>query len=147
MISFKEGLINSEIETVSIANFPNQALTVSPMLSSTFTQALQDKFTRQTRLTLVREDGDMNFEGEITGYTTNPVSISGDEYALMNRLTITVRVRFTNTIEPKSNYDKTFSSYADYSVNRSFMEVEGALIDEIVEKLVDDIFNTAVSSW
>lgn len=133
--------------TVSVSYFPNNAMMVAPSLSTTLTEALQDKFQRQTRLTLVNSGGDLNFEGEITGYNSEAISISGDEYAALNRLTITVKVRFTNIIEPNLNYDKTFSAYSDYDTSNLLTDIETTLIEEIVDMLVDDIFNDAVSNW
>ncbi len=134
-------------KTVSIAYFPNNALMVAPILSPTLTDELQSRFQRQTRLTLVREGGDLDFEGEITNYTSTPAAISGDEEAILNRLTITVRVRYTSVLEPQYNYEKTFSAFEDYDSNKLLQEVEGALISQIVEMLVEDIFNAAVSNW
>ncbi len=139
--------ISPEAKTVSIPYFPNSATMVAPILSSTLTDALQDKFSRQTRLTIVREDGDLAFEGEITNYTSTPTAVTADEYASLNRLTITVRVRFTNKIEPEYNFERTFSQYQDYDSNLMLSSVEGTLIPEIVDELVEDIFNAAVSNW
>ena len=82
--SFSGASISPEVKTVSIPRFPNNALLVAPILSSTLTEALQDRFSRQTRLTLVPEGGDLNFEGEITNYTSTPAAISGNEYAVRN---------------------------------------------------------------
>ncbi len=95
----------------------------------------------------VREDGDLAFEGEITNYVSNPISVSGNEYATQNRLTVTVRVRFTNRIEPQYDFDRTFSAYEDYDAMKLMQEVESTLLPEIVEKLSEDIFNAAVSNW
>ena len=145
--SFTGASISPEATTVSIAYFPNNAPLVAPILSATLTDALQDRFLKQTRLNLVEEDGDLAFEGEITGYSSTAASISGDEYAQLNRLTITVKVKFTNKYDSKLNYTKTFSQYAEYDSNKLLQEVESTLIPEIVEKLVDDIFNAAVSNW
>ena len=145
--SFSGASISPEVKTVSIPRFPNNALLVAPILSSTRTEALQDRFSRQTRLTLVPEGGDLNFEGEITNYTSTPAAISGNEYAVRNNLTITVRVRFTNTIDPSQNYDKTFSAFAPYNSDQLLQNAEPTLIPEIVEQLVEDIFNAAVSQW
>lgn len=139
--------IPPDAKTVSISYFPNNAAMVAPILSSTLTDALQDRFARQTRLIQVREGGDLNFEGEITNYTSTPESISGDEIAVTNRLTITVRVRFTNALQPQYNYDKQFSQFAPYNTNKMLQEVEPSLIPEIVDMLVEDIFNAAVSNW
>mgnify|MGYP002589477878 CR=1 FL=1 len=134
--------IAPEIQTVSIARFPNNALLVAPILSSTLTDALQDRFTRQTRLAVVPENGDLRFEGEITNYTSTPAAVSGEEMAV-----ITVRVRFTNAFQPEFNYDKTFSAFSDYSSSRLLQEAEPTLIPEIVDQLVENIFNDAVSNW
>lgn len=139
--------ISPDAKTVSIAYFPNNAAMVAPILSSTLTDALQDRFARQTRLTQVREGGDLSFEGEIIDYTSVPESISGDEIAITNRLTVTVRVRFTNALEPQYNFDKRFSQFAPYNTNKLLQEVEPSLLPEIVDMLVEDIFNAAVSNW
>lgn len=134
-------------KTVSVGYFNNMAAMVSPILSPTFTDELKNKLASQTRLQLVAEDGDLSFSGEITGYSSDPVAISGDEYAMMNRLTITVRVKFVNKAEPRFSFEKTFSNYEDYNTNQLLTQVEGTLIPQIVEKLVDDIFNEALSNW
>lgn len=140
--------IPAEARTFSVAYFPNNAAMVSPILSSTLTDALVDKFTRQTRLEQVAEGGDFAFEGEITNYTSTTASVSSDDYALLNRLTITVRVRFTNAINEADSFaNKTFSAYADYDSTRLLTEVEGELIPEIVEQIVTDIFQAAAGNW
>ena len=90
-------------KTFSVAYFPNNAPMVSPSLSSTLVEALKDKFSRQTKLQLVEENGDFAFEGEIVGYTSTTASVSSDDYAILNRLTITVKVKFTNAIVPENS--------------------------------------------
>lgn len=139
--------ISPAASTVSVAYFPNNAAMVATSLSNTLTESLQDKFQRQTRLTLVTSGGDLNFEGEITNYTSVASSISGEEYATTNRLTITVNVRFTNLVDPNYNYSQSFSAYSDYSTDILLTDAEDTLIPEIVDMLVDDIFNAAVSNW
>ena len=120
---------------------------VTPMLSSTLTDALVDKFSRSTRLTQVQEGGDFAFEGEIVGYSSTTSSVSSGDYALQNRLTITVKVKFTNAIDDKMSFNKNFSAYADYDSTRLLNEVESELIPQIVEQLVTDIFQAAASNW
>ena len=140
--------IPAEAKTFSVAYFPHNAAMVSPILSSTLTDALVDKFTRQTRLEQVAEGGDFAFEGEITNYTSTTASVSSDDYALLNRLTITVRVRFTNAINEADSFaNKTFSAYADYDSTKLLTEVEGELIPEIVDQIVTDIFQAAAGNW
>lgn len=134
-------------KTVSVSYFNNMAAMVAPALSSTLTDELTRKLVTQTRLQSVREEGDLAFSGEIIDYRSEPVAVSGDEYAIMNRLTINVKVRFTNKAEPQNNFDKTFSEYADYNTTILLTTAETTLIPQIVEKLVDNIFNEALSAW
>lgn len=146
--TFSGASIPPEAKTFSVAHFPNNAAMVTPTLSPAFTEALKDRFSKQTKLTEVtNEPGDFAFEGEIVDYTTTPAAISGQEQAVRNRLTIRVRVRFTNAIDPKGSFDKTFQQFSEYSVNTPLQEAENTLIPEIVDMLVDDIFNAAASNW
>lgn len=139
--------IPPDARTFSVAYFPNNATMVSPILSSTLTEALVDIFTRRTRLTQVDEGGDFAFEGEITNYTSTTSSVSSDEYALLNRLTITVKVRFTNALDESMSFNRTFTAFEDYESTQLLTEVEGTLIPLIVDKLVTDIFQASASNW
>lgn len=145
--SFSGASIPLAAQTVSVPYFPNNAPMVAPTLSSTLTDALQDKFSRQTKLQLVSTGGDLAFEGEITNYTSTPAAITAAETAAMNRLTITVKVKFTNIYEPQNNYNKSFSAFAEYDATSLLQDVQDSLITEICEQLVQDIFNAAVANW
>ena len=145
--SFSGASIPLDARTVSIPYFPNNAPMVAPSLSSTLTDALQDKFAKQTKLELVSTGGDLAFEGEITNYTSTPAAITAAETAAMNRLTITVKVKFTNIYEPQNNYNKSFSAFAEYDANSLLQDVQDTLIQEICEQLIQDIFNAAVANW
>lgn len=140
--------IPPDAKTFSVAYFPNNATMVSPILSPTLTDALVDMFTRRTRLIQVEEGGDFAFEGEIINYTSTTASVSSDDYALLNRLTITVRVRFTNALDEKASWgSRTFTAYEDYDSTKLLTEVEGELIPQIVDKIVTDIFQASASNW
>ncbi len=145
--SFTGASIPAEAKTISVQQFPNNAPLVQPMLSQLLTDALRDKFASQTSLSQVPIDGDLAFEGAITDYRTQPVAPTGNEIAALNRLTISVRVVFTNKFEPKQGFESTFSQFKDYESSRSLSEVEQTLMEEIVEALVQDIFNRAVVNW
>lgn len=145
--SFSGASIPVDAKTVSIPYFPNNAPMVAPSLSSTLTDALQDKFARQTNLQLVSTGGDLAFEGEITNYTSTPSSVTSAETAAMNRLTITVKVKFTNIYEPQNNYNKSFNAFAEYDATSLLQDVQDMLITEICDQLVQDIFNAAVANW
>lgn len=139
--------IPPDAKTFSVAYFPNNATMVSPILSSTLTEALVDIFTRRTRLQQVDEGGDFAFEGEIINYTSTTASVSSTDNALLNRLTITVKVRFTNQLDEKMSFNRTFTAYEDYDSGRLLNEVEGNLIPQIVDKIVTDIFMASASNW
>ena len=134
-------------KTVSIDYFQNRSTYVNSTLSSKITEDLKDRFMSQTPLTLVKDGGDLHFEGTITGYTITTAAIKAGETAASNRLTITLKVTFSNQTAPENDFDKSYSRYADYDVSSSFAAVESTLVDEIVELLIDDIFNDSVVNW
>ena len=146
-ISLTGGTVDARAKTVAINTFPNNASLVNPQLSQVFTTALKDKIQGQTPLTIVATNGDYEIEGEITDYTVNPVAIQGNDSPAMNRLTITVRVRFTNKFDENQNFAQSFSRYADYYSSQNLSSVEAALVAEITEALTDDIFNKAFVNW
>lgn len=145
--SFSGASISPEVKTATVIYFQNMATMVAPSLTPTFNDALTQKIQRETRLQLLREGGDVVFEGQIIDYRSDPVAISGNEYAVMNRLTIAVKVKYINNKEPQFNFDRTFSEYGDYNSSQMLNSVEGTLIPEIVDKLVQNIFNEAFSNW
>ena len=146
-VSLTGGTVDARAKTVAINTFPNNAALVNPTLSQSFTTALKDKIQGQTPLTIVANDGDYTIDGEITGYTVNPVAIQGNDTPAMNRLTITVRVRFYNRFDEKQNFDQSFSRYADYYSSQNLSSVEAGLVSDISEALTDDIFNKAFVNW
>lgn len=145
--SFTGASIPPEVKSINIKYFPNNASLVEPTLSQKLTDALRDKFTSETSLILVNDGGDLVLEGSITGYTTSPVAIQGDDQAALNRLTITLDVTYTNTFDENMSFDSKFSRYADYSSDQNLADVQEQLIEEINVMLIEDIFNKAVINW
>ena len=145
--SFTGASISPDIKTVSISNFSNTAFIVNPNLSSLLTEKLRDRFIATTSLSPISKNGDLLFEGSITGYTTSPIAIQANEIAAQNRLTITASVKFTNKKDEKQNYESSFSRFADYQSSFPLSTVEDELSRKICDQLVDDIFNKAVVNW
>jgi len=145
--SFSGVNISQDVQSYSVEYFQNRAPLVQAQLSNVFTEALQDKIQSNTSLDLTNQGGDVHFSGEITGYATRPTAITGAETAARNRLTITVRVKYANGVEPELDYDTSFSRYEDYDASQDLSSVENELIELIVEDLVEDIFNKAFVSW
>jgi len=145
--SFTGASLAPDMRTVNVQYFTNQAPIFQPTVSNVFTEALKDKLISQSNLELVKDNSDLDFQGEITGYNTSPVAIQGNETAALNRLTISVHVKFTNNKNSKLNFDKTFQEYADFESSKTLSSVESELITQIVDKLTEDIFNASLSNW
>jgi hypothetical protein len=145
--SFTGASISPQVKTISIQYFQNRASLVQPGLSQNLTDALIDKCKAQTKLSFINGIGDVNFEGEITDYNTRPLTVAADQLAAMNRFTITIKVKFTNSIDTDLSYEKTFSRYEDYDSNLDLSQVEKTLVDKIVVLLVEDVFNEAFVNW
>ena len=137
-----------DAKTIQIDFFPNQAALVEPTLSQKFTQDMQDLFLRQTNLDLVTSGGDLKFEGEITQYRVNPMSATSQQTAAQNRLTITVNVRFFNRLKEEDDFEKQFSFYSDFDANSQLTGgVLELALEEILERIIQDIFNASVAKW
>lgn len=146
--SFTGTSIQADVKTITINYFEYQALKVNPSLSNDLTVALQDKFLKLTKLEQVDMDGDLEITGAVTGYDVKATAITANEQAAMNRLTVTVKISFTNRKYPEDDFpDKSFSAYADFDAMESLDAVESSLCEEIIEQLCDDMFNATVANW
>ncbi len=145
--SFTGASISPEIKTVSIDFFPSYAPLAPPTASQLFTEALKDVFLTQTNLVQVKSDGDLEFEGSITNYTSAPVAIQGNETAALTRVSMTVTVRFTNNVDEKQSFETSFSRFEDFETSQDLSAVEDELLRSINDQLTQDIFNKAVTNW
>ena len=146
--SFTGTSIQPDVKTVTINYFEYQALKVNPSLSNDLTTALQDKFLKLTKLEQVDMDGDLEITGAVTGYDVKATSITANEQAAQNRLTVSVKINFTNRKYPEDDFEgKSFSAYADFDAMQSLDAVEATLCEDIVEQLCEDIFNATVAQW
>lgn len=145
--SFSGTSIQPDVKTISIPFAEYKALRVNPSLANDLTLALQDKFRKLTSLEQVDMDGDLELVCEITGYDSKATAVTAQEVAAQNRLTVTVKIQFTNKKYPDEDVDKSFSAYADYDSAQSLDTVEASLCEEIIDKLCEDIFNATVAQW
>lgn len=134
-------------KTVSIHDFPNQAPLVYPPLSQNFTEGLKDIFIRRTKLQMVSANGDLDLEGEITGYAVAPMAVKEDAYSSMTRLTLTVRVRFANRANPDKDFERSFSAYREFNSNTMMESVQDELNEELIKEITDQIYNSTVADW
>jgi hypothetical protein len=146
--SFTGTSIQPDVKTITINYFEYTAMKVNPSLSNMLTEQMQEKFIKLTKLELVDIDGDLEIIGAVTGYDVKATAITANEQAAQNRLTVNVKISFTNRKYPEDDFpDKSFSAYADFDAMTSLDAVESQLCEEIVEQLCDDIFNATVANW
>lgn len=146
--SFAGTSIQPDVKSITINYFEYRALQVNPTLSNELTEALKTRFRQMTNLEQVSMDGDLEISGEITGYSVAASAVSAGDVATQNRLTVTVRVTFENRKHPEDNFEnQTFSAYADYDSTQSLDAVESTLVTEILDTIVENVFNATVAQW
>lgn len=133
--------------TVRVAEFPIRAALVYPPLQPMFENKLMDYISKNTRLQTTDGASDIELEGEITGYNLTPQAVTEDAYASMTRLTITVRVKYTDSKDDKKNIDQSFSAYRDFPATEMLTDVQDRLCEEISQELVELIFNATLGNW
>ena len=144
--SFKDVTIPPEVKTIKIGFIENKARYVNPQLSPRLTDKIQQKITGQTRLTRTNsDDAHYQVSGYIADYSVSTAGISGQQ-ASGNRLTVGVHITFRNTLDNKTEEFDISRSF-DFSANLSLPQAEGALLDEILRTLTDEIFNRIFSNW
>ena len=137
----------TKTKTISIVDFPNTAELVYPPLTQVFGEGLRDAYTKQTRLQLVKKGGDLHIEGEITGYQLTPMAIGTDSYAAETKLTLTVKVRFTNNKNPEDDFEKTYSASQIFPSTTMLTAVQADLAKIMIADIVDNIYNDTVAKW
>lgn len=145
--SFSGTSIQPDVKTITIPYVEYTALRVNPSLSNDLTEALKEKYRKLTRLEEVDVDGDLELVCTITGYDVKATAVTANEMASQNRLTVTVKVEFSNKKYPEDDVSNNFSAYEDFDATMSLDAVESGLCETIIEKLVEDIFNATVAQW
>jgi hypothetical protein len=137
----------TKVKTISVQDFPIQATLVYAPLSPAFTEGLKDMFIRQTKLKMIKKDGDLQIDGEIVGYDLTPMATQSDGYASETKLTVTVNVRFVNTTKPEENFEQKFSAFKTFQSTSMLEDVQDQLIEEITKEIAQSIFNKTVANW
>ncbi|HEY0977425.1 MAG TPA: LptE family protein [Flavobacteriales bacterium] len=144
--SFSGGDVG-QAKTMSVALFDARAPLCPPPSAQLLTETVRDLLQAQTPLNLVQRDGDVQYGGSVTGYDVQPVAIQANETAALNRLTISVSIQYTNTLEPKKNAEFTATRFADYPSSQDLSTVESALVEDISKQLAQDIFDRTLGNW
>jgi hypothetical protein len=145
-VSLSGASIPEEAKTISVGFFTNNTSLGAPSLSQRFSEKMRDVVSQQTQLALVKQNGDLQFEGYIADYNVAPVAIQTDQ-ASMNRMTISVNVKYTNKFEAVKSFEQTFTRFADFKSNENVSAKEPELVQEIYRQITEDIFNRAFNNW
>ena len=150
--SFTGSSIPVGVETFQVNYFDNTAggkpgSTIEPGLDRDFTIALQDLIVNQTSLNLVNEGGDIIYSGEIVEYSVTPMAATAEIKAAQNRLTMAVMVSYGNVSNEDDNIEKRFSFYYDFPGNLQVYDIKDSALEEIFERITQDIFNETLAKW
>ena len=147
LYSFSGTSIQPDVKTICIEPVENKAMKVNPSLANSLFEAMCDKYKKLTKLEQVEDGGDLYVLATIESYQVSAAAVTADEVAALNRLTVTVKVKFVNEKHPEDNFEKSFAAYEDYNSENALDAVEGTLCDTIIDKIVEDIFNATVANW
>ena len=137
----------SKTKTIQIADFPIRSSYVWAPMASMFNNQLQDQYANHTKLSIVRRNGDLKLEGEITRYEQRNKSVSSDGYTAQTELTMTVNVRFTNNKNHNEDFEQQFSDTQSFDSRQSLAAVQDELVGIMVKNIVEQIFNATVANW
>ena len=135
------------IKTIAIETFTNRASYQWAPMAPMFNNTLSDKYASQTKLRQVKRDGDLALSGEITSYDQTNKSISADGYSSMVQLRMTVKVKFTNSKKHEDDFDRTFSASREYDSSQQLTAVQEELVQQMIDDIVDQVFNATVAKW
>ena len=137
----------TKTKTIQINDFPIRSSYVWSPMGPMFNNELKDLFSRSTRLSQVKRNGDLKIEGEITQYSQRNKSVSSEGHSAQVELTMSVNVRFTNTVNHKEDFERQFTSTKTYDSTQSLSSVQEELVTQMVKDICDQIFNATVANW
>ncbi len=145
--SFTGISVSKDVKTYQVDYFPNNAPLVEPGLNEDFRNKLIDRLDKQTNLTQVKSGGDIVFQGEIVDYNVEPVALSSGQTAAQNRLTIAIKIEYTNNKNPDDDTSKRYSWYHDYPASTSLTDIKTGAHEEILNVILDNLFNDTLAKW
>lgn len=152
--SFTNVNLDSRYKTIQVKDFPNNAALMNPNLAQQFSTDIQNRFYQRANLQGTTEKPHILIEGEITDYAITPTTIStgvnapgGNIQAAQNKLTITVKVHYENSIEPEKSFDRTYSDEAVFSSDLDINTIETSQVKVVNERIINKIFNDIVANW
>lgn len=137
----------TKVKTIQIADFPIRSSYVWGPMGPMFNNKLKEQYADHTKLSQVKRNGDLKIEGEITNYSQRNKSVSAEGYSAQTELSITVNVRFTNNTNHQEDFEQQFTATTSYETTQSLAAVQEQLVTEMIDDIVDQIFNATVANW
>lgn len=150
LYSFTGTTISPDIKSISIQSFENSSGEGPANLTQIVTNNFTEYYRRNTNLTVMQSQGDLQLEGQIVSFNYTPAAIQREgqqDIAGLNRLTLTVQVRFTNTKQPEKDFDRAFTISQDFPQDLDITQLSNVQIEQMTERLVTDVFNKTVADW
>lgn len=153
--SFTGSSLNPDIKTIQIKDFVNNAVLVNPTLAQQFTIDMNNRFLQRTTLKGTTQNPHILIEGQITDYSITPATISspvgtstgGQIQTAQNKLSISVKIHYENTIEPDKSFDRTYIDEATFSSDLDINQIEAQQIKVVNERIINKIFNDIIADW
>ena len=145
--SFDGASIPSNAKSFYVSNFIIKTDNCPANTGNVSSEKLIDLLLNQTSLQFSNKETELNFYGEIINYKINPISIQSNDIAAKNRLEITIKVKYINTLDNNQNFEHSFKRYRDFDSEQNLTEIEDDLIQSILEEITEDIYNKAFVNW
>lgn len=149
-LSFRDGSVPPEWKSFVVNTFENKAPNTPIGYASELTELVKDGIQNRVGLRLVANESDnpqIIVNGTVDSYSVTPLSLQDNTADVKNRLTI--RANFEIIInEPKEDVMKMSSSrFADFDATQDVGSIQGQLLEEINEQIVQDVLNKLLSNW
>lgn len=145
--SFSGSSVPPEIQTFSVETFTNSASLINPQAAQILTEKLKDKLLSESNLSLVEKNGDFAFSGVITDYRVEPLSAEGGAAANLNRFSVSVRVKMECDKIEKLAFENVISQFEDFEATQNFTSNENNLLNEIGDRIIQEIMNKSANNW
>lgn len=136
-----------DANSFAVELFEEQASNAPAGYGAKYTDFLKDFIISRSKLKLKASDADIEISGKIMKYGTTPLSVQADEVAALNRLSVTISVIAVNNKNESQSFESSFTQFSDYSADQDLATVENNLLDDINQKLSQDIINKLTSNW
>lgn len=145
--NFKGITIPNEMKTYKVENFTLANANAPIDLDQEFTESLRRKIREESKLLNTTGESDVTYSGQITMYKVSFVAPTGENTTSLNRLEIGIKVEFTNSLNEDESWSKSYQDFEDFDATADFQSLEEGLIDDIIEDMVERIFNDSFTNW